>query len=243
MAAANDVTLNDAGNQLFVAVEGYGVWATTAPHRRRDPRLVNAADFSARPAAPGSLLSVIGALVRSATAGQSRVPVLAATEQESQIQVPFDVSGAALALTLETGAPAPLRLGLPLRPASPAIFVDRDGAAMLLDADSGVLLDALKTARAGTRVEILAAGLGRVRPDWPAGLPAPLENAPQVVAPVRVLLDRVPVEVTRATLAPGYVGFYLVEFTVPEIVNAGPAELYLEADGQASNRVRIYLEP
>jgi hypothetical protein len=26
-------------------------------------------------------------------------------------------------------------------------------------------------------------------------------------------------------------------------VNAGPAELYITADGQESNRVRLYLEP
>jgi len=30
---------------------------------------------------------------------------------------------------------------------------------------------------------------------------------------------------------------------LPSILNAGPAELYLEAEGQSSNRVRIYLEP
>ena len=48
---------------------------------------------------------------------------------------------------------------------------------------------------------------------------------------------------TRATLAPGYIGFYLVEVQLPEIVNAGPAELYMEAGAQPSNRVRIYLQP
>ena len=54
--------------------------------------------------------------------------------------------------------------------------------------------------------------------------------------------NRVPVQVTRATLAPGYVGLYLVELQLPTLVNAGPAELYISADGQESNRVRVYLE-
>jgi uncharacterized protein (TIGR03437 family) len=44
-------------------------------------------------------------------------------------------------------------------------------------------------------------------------------------------------------LAPGFVGFYLVEVEIPKIVNYGPAELYIEAGGQTSNRVRIYIEP
>ena len=59
----------------------------------------------------------------------------------------------------------------------------------------------------------------------------------------RVYLDRAPVEVTRAELAPGYVGFYLVEIAVPKISNYGPAELYLDVDGASSNRVRVYIEP
>jgi uncharacterized protein (TIGR03437 family) len=51
------------------------------------------------------------------------------------------------------------------------------------------------------------------------------------------------VQVMRATLAPNYVGMYLVEIEIPNIVNYGPAELYMEVDGQPSNRVRVYIEP
>ncbi|MBI4874588.1 MAG: hypothetical protein HY822_08145, partial [Acidobacteria bacterium] len=165
-----------------------------------------------------------------------------ATDTESQIQVPFDAMGSSMTLGLNF-AGAFLTRGVPLRSVSPVVFVDRDGAPMFLDADRGVLLDAMTPARSGARIQILATGLGRVRPEWPAGLAAPLESPPQVVAGVKVYLDRAPVEVTRATLAPGYVGFYLVEVQLPEIVNSGPAELYLEAGGQPSNRVSIHLLP
>jgi uncharacterized protein (TIGR03437 family) len=60
---------------------------------------------------------------------------------------------------------------------------------------------------------------------------------------VRAYLDRTPVEITQASLAPGYVGFYLVEIQLPRILNAGSVELLLEAEGQQSNRVRLYLQP
>ena len=50
-----DVKLDPNGNQLYIALDGYGVFATRAPHRAETVRLVNAADFSNRPAAPGSL--------------------------------------------------------------------------------------------------------------------------------------------------------------------------------------------
>ena len=114
---------------------------------------------------------------------------------------------------------------------------------MLLDADTGMMLDAANTAHSNARIQVLATGLGRVRPDWPAGLAAPLENPPAVIAPVKAYVDRAPVDVTRAILAPGYIGLYIVELQLPTLVNAGPAELYIAAGGQESNRVRIYLEP
>lgn len=241
-APVRDIKLDAGGNQLFVAVDGYGVYAAMAPHRYRDLRLVSAGDYRLRPAAPGSLLSVLGRNVASARSGDTPVPVLAASDAESQIQVPFEAVGTAFPLDLESAGGA-TSIGVALRRAAPAIFVDRDNSPLLLNADTGVLLDAMNPAPAGGRLQILATGLGGVKPDWPTGMPAPLENPPAVSLPVRVYLDRAPVEVARATLAPGYVGFYLIEVRVPEIVNAGASELYVEVDGQESNRVRVWLAP
>jgi uncharacterized protein (TIGR03437 family) len=241
-APAADVLLDPAGNQVYVAVQGYGVYAAPAPHRFRSPQVVNAADFSSRPAAPGSLLTVLGARIVKAQAGVLEAPVLHSSDLESQIQVPFEASGPRTRLSLDVSRGS-LTFDLPVQPVSPAIFVDADGAPLLLDGDSGTVLDAMNPARANARVQILTTGLGRVRPDWPTGMAAPLEEPPQVIATVRAFLDREPVEVTRATLAPGFVGFYLVEIQLPAIVNMGPAELFLQAGGQDSNRVRLYVEP
>lgn len=242
-APVRDVRLDPAGNQLYILLEGYGVYAAMAPHRTTALRLVNAADFSVRAAAPGGLVSVLGGRVNAARSGELRFPVLAASETESQIQVPFEAPTSDISLALETMGGPEVRFPLPVQPVSPAIFVTREGAPMLLDADSGMMLEGLNAARSGARVQVLATGLGRVEPAWPTGLPAPLENPPAVTAEVRAFIDRVPVQVTRAVLAPGYVGFYLVELQLPAIVNAGPAELYLTAGGQESNQVRITLEP
>ncbi len=240
-AAATDVKLDAAGNQLFAVVDGYGVYTTIAPHRLHDARIVNAADFSVRATAPGALLSVLGARVESARSEDVAAPVLDANETASQIQVPFDAKGNILSLSLEA-ASGPLTFGVALKTASPTIFVDPDGTPLILDAQSGVLLDASKPAHVSSRIQVLATGLGQVNPDWPTGLAAPLKDPPRVVAAVHAYLDGLPVEVTRATLAPGYVGFYLIEIQVPRIADTGPAELYVEAEGQPSNRVRIYVE-
>ena len=242
-AAAMDVKLDAQGNLLWAALDGYGVYAALAPHRLRDPSVVSAADMIKRAVAPGSLVSILGAQVESVQAGGIAAPVLAATGGESQIQIPFEARGAALPLAASSSGAQLSLPSLPLAAAAPVIFVARDGSPMVLDADKGVMLDAMTAARSGTRIQILATGLGRVTPAWPTGVPAPLDNPPLVAGKVHVFLDRAPVEVTRAELAPGYVGFYLVEIAVPKISNYGPAELYLDVDGASSNRVRVYIEP
>ena len=114
---------------------------------------------------------------------------------------------------------------------------------MLWDADTGLPLDLRNVAHANGRMQIWATGLGRVRPDWPTGMRAPMENPPAVAAQVRAFLDGKPLQVTQATLVPGYVGFYLIEVQLPAAVNAGTSELYISADGQESNRVQLPIEP
>lgn len=240
--AAMDVKLDAQGNQLWAAIDGYGVFATLAPHRLRDPKVVSTADMVARATSPGALVSVLGARVETAQAGQLQIPVLDANDSESQLQIPFEASGTSVSLAMRSADGRTLNSPVPLEATAPAIFTDRDGTPMLLDGESGVMLDAMNPAHSRGRIQILATGLGRVNPDWPTGQPGPVENPPTVLAPVRAYLDRQPVVVTRAVLAP-YIGFYLVELEVPKIVNYGPAELYLEAGGQASNRVRVYIEP
>src|SRR5207253_794058 len=67
---ALDVRLDPGANQLYAALEGYGVFAAAAPHRARQMRVVNSADFTARAAAPGSLVSVIGGRISGVRAGE-----------------------------------------------------------------------------------------------------------------------------------------------------------------------------
>lgn len=238
-----DVRLDPGGNQLYAGLLGLGVYSTTAPHRRTSPRVVSAADYSSRAIAPGSVLTVFGSQVRTAVAGGVDAPVLASSELRSEIQIPFDAHGSTLTLAVESGSGDTLRFPLPLESVSPAIFVDRDGTPMLLDSDSGALLDSSTPAHAGSHVQILSTGLGRVSPEWPAGTKAPADNPPAVVANVHAFVGGQETGVTKAILAPGYVGLYLVEIQLPTVVNYGPTELVISIDGKESNRVRLYVEP
>jgi uncharacterized protein (TIGR03437 family) len=240
-AAAWDVRLN-ADNTLTVALDGYGVFETPAPHRTRGVRIVNGADMSDRAAAPGSLISVMGARVQQGRNGAVNYPVVAASTRSSQLQVPFEAAAGVFELALE-GIDDRWTVPLTVKEASPAIFVDAEGAPLILDASSGLVVDPNVAVHAGSLVQVLATGLGKVTPDWPTGIPAPLDSPPSVRGAVTAYLDGTPLQVTRATLAPGYVGYYLVELQIPLIVNRGTSELRILMNGEASNRVKLYLEP
>jgi uncharacterized protein (TIGR03437 family) len=240
-AAVRDVRLDDSGNILLAAVDGYGVFSSIAPHRARRPALVHTASFLDGPAAPGALISLVGSTLQSAEANNRTAPVFSSQPSESQLQVPFDASGDRLQLVLRSGG-EPLVMGMPLEAVAPAIFVDRDdGAPFVLDLSSGTQVDAMHPARSGSSIQVFMTGLGRVRPDWPTGMPAPLEDTPRVLAQVRATLDGQQLEVLRATLAPGYIGYYLVELRLPELVDSGAQLLVVEAGGRQSNPVRLYL--
>jgi uncharacterized protein (TIGR03437 family) len=233
-APARDVKL--AGTRVFAAIDGYGVYAASTPQLTGTLRLVSAADQVERPAAPGALFSVVGGKVQSARAGELNFPVLAAGNQESQIQVPFEATGAQLNLTLDRTT-----MSLPLQPVSPAIFLDHDGAPVILDAETGLTMESKASLRPRAHIQLLATGLGKTTPNWPTAVPAPAENPPAVTATVQAFAGNRALVVNRATLAPGYVGLYLIEMELPAILDAGATDLYLTAGGVESNRVRVYL--
>lgn len=241
-SAVLDVQLDPAGNQLYAAIYGYGVYTSIAPHRRRDLRVVHTADYGVRPAAPGALLTILGARLEDIRAGGQKAAILPSHETETHLQLPYALSGPGVELSF-LNASHRVILSMPLLPASPAIFVDPDGSPLALDAESGVLIDTNNPARGGSSIQVFVSGLGRVNPEWPIGSPAPLENQPRVVTPVKATMDGMPLEVVRATLAPGYIGFYLVEVKLPVFVNRGPAEFAIEAGNIMSNRVRLHIEP
>jgi len=234
-ARAVDVALDPAAVQLYVAMDGYGLFGAPAPHRALGLRLVNTADYSTRAASPGSLVSVLGEKVNSVSGGALQYPLW----NNSQIQVPFEVVGSKVSLALETNTGTATR-DLQVLPVSPAIFIGPDGAPVIFDADSGMPLEG-NVAHPGQRLQVMLNGLGKVKPDWPTGITAPSVNTPAVTAKVQAYLDGSELPVARATLAPGYVGMYVVEVQLPPVTNYGAMELYVTADGQESNRVQIVI--
>ncbi len=236
-ARAMDVRLDPVRNILYVALDGYGLYAAPSPHRTASIRILTAADQPARAAAPGVLLHVQGSGLSLVKSESGDLATVSSSPASTQVQVPFEASGSVLALTVESSQ-GESRVALPLRQVAPSILVDGDGLPILVDAASGLTLDARNLAHPGGRIQVFASGLGKVNPEWRAGVPAP-EDPPVVTARVEARLNDVPVEVTRATLAPGYVGLYLVEVQLPGLLNAGAGDFSLQVNGEDSNHVQI----
>lgn len=235
---ALDVHLDEAGVFLYASLAGEGLFLTQAPHRRQSPRLISAADFRSLTAAPGALVTLVGAKIEAASINGAPLPLLSREDGETQFQIPFGVPATELSLDyVANGATRQLRL--PLQATAPVIFTDREGAPLLVDAASGELMDPLAPLHAGQRIQILMTGLGKVEPQWPAGTPAPQENSPRVLAPLRVWFNGQTLEVLRSELAPGYVGFYLVEVKLPPILDRGVAPLAVEAGATMSNTILL----
>ena len=232
-----DLALEPLRGRLYAALPGYGVYWTRLPQVEEALRALSAADWSERPAAPGSLLTVFGMRAVRARAGGRPAPILDARRNQTQLQVPYGVEGQSLRLRLE-GVESGRTVDLPLRDVAPAVFVVA-GEPLVLNAGSGALVSWTAPAAPGSSVLVMAAGLGEVSPPWPAGVPSPRTDPPRPLARIEARLGGVPVQVVSAQLAPGYVGIYLVEVAVPASAAPGSASLVLSADGRRSNEVAL----
>lgn len=238
-AAVGDLALEPLRGRLYAAIAGHGVYWMRTPQVEQALRVVSAADLSQRPAAPGSLLTVLGARAVSVRADGLPAPVLDTADGRTQVQVPFAVEGRSLRLRLDARSSSQV-VDMQLRRVSPAVFVV-GGDPLILDAGTGALVGWSQPAAPGGSVLVMATGLGEVEPRWPAGLPSPESDPPSPVARIGARLGSVPAEVVSSYLASGYVGIYVVEVAIPRDAQPGAVELALEADGEPSNRVNLVI--
>ena len=239
IGGVSDLALDTLRGRLYTALPGSGVFWMRVPEIGEALRALSAADLTLRPAAPGSLLTILGAEATRARAGGRAAPVLDAADGRTQLQVPFAVEGGSLRLHLDARDASHV-LDMQLEDVSPAIFVV-GGEALVLDSRTGALAGWDRPVTPGGSVLVMATGLGEVTPAWPAGMPSPQRDPPRAVAHIEARLDGVAAEVVSARLAPGYVGVYVVEVTIPVGAPAGRSQFSIVAAGRFSNRVELFI--
>jgi uncharacterized protein (TIGR03437 family) len=102
----------------------------------------------------------------------------------------------------------------------------------------GSVNGSLDAAAPATPIAVYVTGLGAVNPPVATGAQAPTASLSTVIATVTATIGGLPAAVPFAGLAPGYVGLYQVNVTVPQLV-PGNYPLQIFASGMASNAATI----
>jgi uncharacterized protein (TIGR03437 family) len=237
--------LYDRSAIISLSISGFTVlpWnydAAVAPPKIS--AVVNAADGKL-PVAPGGLISVYGqqmapvnlatkeiplptALADSClTVNGVPVPVLFVSTQQINGQLPFNVDGNAQ-MTLRTPGGISDNFNFSILAAAPSIFRTgtagpETGLATITRADNGQLITPTNPVHPGDSIVIWATGLGRTSPPIDSGLPAPSDPLAGAVIATNVVLGGVSLDVQYAGLAPGSIGLYQINATVPKSVPQG----------------------
>ena len=223
--------------------------------------VVNAADYT--PAvAPGALFSIFGSRLAPGPRSASAVPLPRALDgvavevfdgdktfaaplfyvSSNQInaQMPFEVAGDTVAVRVRTPSGESAAQTVAVHQRCPRVFtrtLDGKGEPILVHADYS-LVSAAAPAVPGETLMLFATGLGAVDPT-PATGAAAGDGAPG--RPLNLVTDTVAVmaggqkaQVHFAGLAPGYVGLYQINFTVPRDVYGSPGAVTVRCSGAES---------
>lgn len=257
--AAPSVNITFAGfHPSFNSVQStFNVSAITASGGTQLPVLFNegvvegAAFTSRRPLVPGGIVSLFGSNLAVSTAAASVIPLERQLEQtivlfggvqaplyfvspdQVNAQVPFEARpGDTVSIVVGVGGRLTSPQNYQIAAAQPGIFTDSLGAAILDDQFRRIT--AANPARVGRIVQIFAGGLGDTVP--PAGSGEALAVGSDTVFPVSVLIGGVEAPVQYDGLAPGFVGLYQINVTIPGGVQTGPTvPIVLRQNGVPAN--------
>jgi uncharacterized protein (TIGR03437 family) len=223
---------------------------------------VNGASFaSGAPVAVGALVSLFGTGIGPANAaaatslplpttlggyqvkiGGIYAPLLYLSSGQINCQVPFELAGTTSAqVTVTNGTATSSPSTVTLAASAPGIFVGSGTQGAVLNQDYSANSAANPAAR-GAVVQIFATGQGLVtnQPLDGVGAPSsPVATTP-ATTPVVVIIGGYVATVQFSGLAPGFVGLWQVNATVPSTVTPGGAvTLQIIINGQSSNTVTI----
>lgn len=221
--------------------------------------IVNAASFAPNvPLAPGSILSVFGRNLATATTQASAlplpktlagatlqiggidVPLFFASNGQINAQLPFELQPNTRQQALVKGTSTiTLPETITIAPVRPGIFTTDGKQGAVLDTQ-GRLVDGAAPATPGDIVVVYATGLGAVDRAVATGQAAPADPPAKSTTPVTATIGGQTATVHFAGLTPGFVGLYQVNVQIPAGVTPGAAvPLVILQSGVPSNTVTL----
>ncbi len=206
--------------------------------------VLNGASFSppTYPISGGTLLSIFGANLAAGTVSANSAPLPKSLNGVSvsvngvaaplffvspgqiNIQVPFATSGSNATISVTNNGTKSNEIFVPVAASSPGIFsVSQDGTGpgIVTHADYR-LLTPQSPARPGETVIIFLTGLGAVNPTFPDGAAGPLAPLARTTdTNLQVLFGGIAGKIEFSGAAPGFVGLYQLNVTLPDAVLGG----------------------
>jgi uncharacterized protein (TIGR03437 family) len=202
----------------------------------------SAGQITTAPGAPwGPQIGGTSVTMNGIVAPAYRVLNLSGQEQLS-VQAPFALSGvntATVVVTTSVGtAPS---VNVPVMGAQPGIFI-LDGASSGATHVNGSVVSASNPATRNEVVVLYLTGMGPVMNQPVSGAAASTTTlSPTVLTPV-VTIGGFAAAVGFSGLAPGYIGLYQINTTVPAAVAAGLVDMTVQMNGVTSNPAKLAVQ-
>lgn len=194
-----------------------------------DPGVVNTGYDPATGALPSSLAGL------SVTFDGVRAPLIYASSQQVNLQVPYEVAGhASTVVVVENQGSASDPVSVPVVPTQPGFFTTPAGGPQVIAFNQdGSINSGSSPAGKGTFVTLFATGPGVVSPPVPTGKPAladPLSNALNTSVSIGGMNARV----QFAGMAPNFVGLMQINVQIPDGAPSGAVPIQLVVSGRSS---------
>jgi uncharacterized protein (TIGR03437 family) len=191
--------------------------------------------------APGGLISIYGQNMSGANFAASQVPLttglgnscigvngspiplLYVSPGQINAQLPFNTAGNAT-LTIHTPDGLSNNYPLNVQPAAPSIFVANSGSetlGLVVRNTNGQIVTPTNPIHPKDGITIYLTGMGQTSPAIPAGAAAPADPLSRVAQAPVITIAGMDLPVSYAGLAPGEVGVYQINATVPSSVLTG----------------------
>ena len=237
---------------------------TAPPTLASSNAVVNAASFAQNaPVAAGSYVAIFGANLATVTAQAQNVPLPTTLGNTSvtfngipaplyfvssgqiNAQVPFNVPAGNASIQVTQGTAGSVLGTVTISGVSPGIFVldPTTNAGAFFHGSTFGEITSSSPAHTNEVISIYATGLGALTTPVTAGTAGPSTPLAYTVGTPTVTIGGMQAVVSFSGLAPGLVGLYQLNVTVPAGVPAGAQLLQIDIGGVLSNTATLFVAP